>query len=341
MQRPTRSSASPGFLTAISLMVQALWLIGVYSAMAADPAEPITPVPTSVPVDLSRARLGERLFHDVRLSGRQTHSCATCHPLNGGGMDGLPVARRPADDASIRNTPTIFNVSLNASFNWDGSTDSLEAHTTRLIPGLMDLKWPDLLARLRADSGYRTAFEASYPDGITQRNAVDAIVAFERTLLTPGAAFDRYLAGADDALGPRAQEGYRRFKEYGCASCHQGVNIGGNLYQRFGVFDSPDGIVPGNDLGRVLVTNLSRDREVFRVPSLRNVAVSAPYFHDGRARTLDEAVETMGRRQLGRVLNATDTAVIVEFLKALTGQYRGRYLTVGRDMAEPRRDVAK
>jgi cytochrome c peroxidase len=341
MQGRNRSLVSLTLLTAVGVMHPALWLPYVESAGAAQRSEPITPVPTNTAVDGRRAAIGERLFHDVRLSGKQTHSCATCHPLSAGGMDAVPIASRPADGAPTRNTPTIFNVSLNASLNWDGVVDSLESHTARLVPGFMGLKWPDLLGRLRADAIYRTVFDAAYSEGITQDTAIDALVSFEQTLLTPNAAFDRYLLGAEDALGPRAREGYARFKEYGCASCHQGVNAGGNLYQRFGLFETVESTAGDDDVGRLRVTNAPRDRWVFRVPSLRNVAVTAPYFHDGRALTLEEAVETMGRAQLGRVLSPDDTTLIVAFLQTLTGQYQGARLGAHRDTAAYRFDVAK
>ena len=314
-----------------------LCLPELYSAAQTQSAEPIEPVPRSVDVDPRRAALGERLFHDPRLSGRGTDSCATCHPLDTGGMDGLPRARRPSDGALTRNTPTIFNVSLSASFNWDGASGTLEEHTARLIPGLMGLEWQDLLARLRADAGYRAAFDATYAGEITQPRVIDALVTFERTLLTPDAPFDRFLSGATDALSAQAQEGYRLFKDLGCASCHQGVNVGANLYQRFGIFEPPLENVSDDDPGRFAVTRIPRDRGVFRVPSLRNVALTAPYFHDGRAATLDEAVRIMGRRQLGRELSAEDRSAIVAFLESLTGQYRGLVPRASRHRLAPQK----
>jgi cytochrome c peroxidase len=166
---------------------------------------------------------------------------------------------------------------------------------------------------------------------------VDALVSYERSLVTPNARFDRYLRGERQALNNEELKGYELFKGYGCASCHQGVNVGGNLFQKFGVF--PDPAAPPNpreevDLGRFNVTKVARDREVFRVPSLRNVALTAPYFHDGRARTLKKAVGTMARVQLGRWLRPQEIDVIVQFLHTLTGEYRSRPLAVPTQEAQ-------
>jgi cytochrome c peroxidase len=290
-------------------------------------AEPIVAIPQAGAVDAERVALGERLFADVRLSRSGAYACVTCHPLDAGGMDGQPLSNRSGPNQPRRNTPTIFNAALNAAFNWDGVTSSLEDHTNRVVTGLMDFTWPELIERLRGVAAYETAFLAAYPEGLARSSVVDAIIGFERSLLTPNAPFDRYLGGEDDALTERAKEGYRRFKAYGCSSCHQGVNAGGNLYQRFGIFEPvPSATASTNDPGRFGVTKIDRDRHVFRVPGLRNVAVTAPYFHDGRAATLEQAVEVMGRHQLGRPLSRDDTRLIVEFLRSLTGEYRGRPL---------------
>jgi cytochrome c peroxidase len=160
---------------------------------------------------------------------------------------------------------------------------------------------------------------------------LDALVTYERSLITPNARFDRYLRGDREALTAEEQRGYQLFKAYGCIACHQGVNVGGNLFQKFGIFQDP--VAPRRpgaaaDLGRFLVTGAARDREVFRVPSLRNVALTAPYFHDGRAPTLEHAVITMARVQLGRTLTGEESGVIVQFLHSLTGEYQGRSLAL-------------
>jgi cytochrome c peroxidase len=296
---------------------------------AAEPQEPITPIPLSLALDPPRVALGERLFHDVRLSHDNTRACTTCHPLQRGGMDGRPRAITANGTLHPRNTPTIFNVSLSAAFNWDGIANTLEAHAEIVLlnPSLIHTTWPELLAKLQANADYVTRFNTAYAGGLTPASVLDALASFERSLLTPNARFDRYLRGEKDALTAPEQQGYRLFKSYGCVACHQGMNIGGNMYQKFGIFAAPGGMdSPGAvvDLGRYVVTQVPRDREVFRVPSLRNVAVTAPYFHDGRAATLEEAVDTMGRVQLGRTISPEEIELIVQFLHTLTGEYHGR-----------------
>jgi cytochrome c peroxidase len=298
---------------------------------AAAPREPIAPLPFSLALDPKRVALGERLFHDVRLSRDNNRSCAVCHPLDRGGMDRQPRAASSSGAQQLRNTPTIFNVGFNAAFNWDGISNTLEAQAEIVLlnPRLMNTTWPELLAKLRADPDYVAGFNSAYSEGLTPANVTEAIASFLRSLLTPNARFDRYLRGERHALKAAEQQGYGLFKSYGCVACHQGVNIGGNMYQKFGVFaETREGEMPAAvvDLGRYSVTKALRDREVFRVPSLRNVAVTAPYFHDGRARTLEEAVTTMARVQLGRTLTAQENSLIVQFLDTLTGEFRGRSL---------------
>jgi cytochrome c peroxidase len=171
-----------------------------------------------------------------------------------------------------------------------------------------------------------TGFNTAYAAGLRPANVLDALASFERSLLTPDARFDRYLRGEPQALSAPEQQGYRLFKSYGCVACHQGVNIGGNLYQKFGVFEEPGGRESPAaliDFGRYAVTKVPRDRAVFRVPSLRNVAVTAPYFHDGREPALEGAVDTMARVQLGRTLTPEEIGLIVRFLQTLTGEYHG------------------
>jgi cytochrome c peroxidase len=298
-------------------------------SMAAAAKEPITPIPLHQAIDPRRVALGERLFNDVRLSHDNTRACTTCHPLERGGMDGQPRAIAANGTLYLRNTPTIYNVGLNAALNWDGIAHTLETHAEIVLlnPHLMNTTWPELLAKLQADTDYVTGFNTAYPTGLTPANILNALASFERSLLTPNSRFDRYLRGEQHALTAPEQQGYRLFTAYGCVACHQGINIGGNMYQKFGVFAEPDGgespaaVV---DLGRYAVTKVPRDRAVFHVPSLRNVAVTAPYFHDGRARTLEDAVDTMSRVQLGMTLTHDEIGLIVQFLQTLTGEYRGQ-----------------
>ena len=192
-------------------------------------------------LDLKRVALGERLFNDVRLSRDNTKSCAACHPLDQGGMDGRRSATSANDSSPARNTPTIFNVGFNASFNWDGIAQTLEAQAeiVLLSPRLMNTTWPELLTKLRADADYVARFNNAYPEGLARANVLAALAIFERSLLTPNARFDRYLRGEQHALTEAEQHGYGLFKSYGCVACHQGMNIGGTCTRNSAFFRRP------------------------------------------------------------------------------------------------------
>lgn len=327
----------PAWIDGTGMAVLGLaWMMALWCrSTVAETSEPIAPLPLAVPESVERMALGERLFHDPRLSHQSQRSCATCHPLDHGAMDG----RSRADGGSgmeLRNTPTLFNVGFNYFFNWDGSVSTLEAHAEKVLsnPKIMNIGWPELLAVMEAEPDYARAFAAAYTDGLTRANLIDALTQFERSLVTPNSRFDRYLRGEIDALNPDELEGYRLFKSLGCVACHQGMNIGGNLFQKFGIFRGQTGVKDGGDAGRFAITQNDRDRGVFRVPSLRNVAVTAPYFHDGRAPNLEAAVDTMAQDQLGKRLALKERGLIVLFLRTLTGEYRGK--PVVRDPSEPR-----
>jgi cytochrome c peroxidase len=292
--------------------------------------EPISPIPLAAEVDTAKVALGEKLFHDPQLSHTNTIACVTCHRLAEGGDDGLPLARTADGAVYSRNTPTIFNAALNSRYRWDGAIRTLEAEAEATLhsPAMMNTTWPELLVKLRADPDYVTAFNAAYAGGLTQEHLLDVLTTYVRSLLTPNARFDHYLRGQHEALSAAEQRGYQLFKAYGCATCHQGVNVGGNMFQRFGIFRGDSAPRDDDDLGRFTVTGVTRDRYVFRVPSLRNVAVTAPYYHDGRVETLETAVDLMAKRQLGTALSAEEINLIVQFLHTLTGEYRSRPLAL-------------
>jgi cytochrome c peroxidase len=293
--------------------------------------EPITPLPREVLLDAGKVRLGEMLFHDVRLSRGDALACASCHVLTEGGDDNR--ARSEGADGELLdfNAPTLFNVALNFRLNWRGNFRTLEEQNEAVLlnPDLMNTTWEELLAKLRADEYYADAFARIYGSGPAPAHVLDALATFQRSLTTPDGRFDRRLRGERDALTPDEERGYQLFKDYGCVACHQGVNVGGNLFQRFGIFRDPfaQGPIRTADLGRFTITDAQDDRFVFRVPSLRNVAATAPYFHDGRAQTLEQAIEEMARSQLGRVLTAQEIGLIADFLRTLTGEYRGHVLS--------------
>jgi cytochrome c peroxidase len=293
--------------------------------------EPIQAVPDPPPLDPQKVALGKRLFHDPLLSHDGTVSCATCHNLDRGGTDGQPYSRDGSGPGDRLNAPTVFNSSLNFRQFWDGRAASLDEQIEGPIhnPQEFASDWAEIIPKLRGDAGYAAAFNQLYADGIQTSTIKDAIVTFERSLLTPNSRFDRYLRGDKNAITEEEREGYRRFCNYGCVSCHQGSGVGGNMFAKFGVMDdcfAARGNVAAADLGRYNVTGRDCDRHCFKVPSLRNVARTAPYFHDGSAANLARAVNTMARYQLGRNLSADDVALIVKFLETLTGEYNGHEL---------------
>lgn len=225
----------------------------------------------------------------------------------------------------------MFNASLNFKQFWNARVDTLQAQVEQVVVSPMEMgnDWQTVVQTLSALPTYQAAFHRVYPDGVTAANVQDALATYERTLLTPNSRFDQYLQGNTDILTLDEKYGYQRFKEYGCIACHQGANIGGNMYQKFGVmgdYFKARGNPTEADLGRYLLTKDEEDRNVFKVPSLRNVAVTAPYFHDGSAKTLEEAVDIMFKYQLGRVPSAEDKTLIIKFLKTLTGEWAGKPL---------------
>lgn len=292
----------------------------------ASSGEPVVPLPHSLPhTDPARVALGERLFHDAGLSADGSVSCSSCHPLELGGTDRRRVSLGVGGARGTFNAPTVFNTAFNIAQFWDGRAATLDEQVAGPLhnPAEMASSWARVIDHLSASADYRDAFSRVYPEGITVAAVTDAIVSFERSLLTPDAPFDRYLRGKRDAIGQDAIDGYARFKSYGCASCHQGVGIGGNMFQRFGImgnYFADRGKLGAADLGRYNVTGRDEDRHVFKVPGLRNVALTPPYFHDGSIDTLDEAVSIMARYQLGREITAEDRRLIVAFLQTLTGR---------------------
>ncbi|HUE90981.1 cytochrome-c peroxidase [Pseudomonas sp.] len=291
--------------------------------------EPIRPIPQVEAQDPARVELGRRLFHDVRLSANNSRSCASCHQLQSGGADRLAFSLGLSGQPTAVNAPTVLNAALNFRQFWDGRADSLEAQIDAVVQNPLEMgsKWPDVIRKVAQDASYRTAFAAAYPEGITQTSIQNAIATFEHTLLTPNSRFDQYLQGDAEAITAEEQAGYVKFKQYGCIACHQGVNIGGNMFQKFGVmgdYFATRGNPTEADLGRYLVTQEEDDKHVFKVPSLRNVALTAPYFHDATAKTLEEAVDVMFRYQLGRSASQEDKHAIIQFLNTLTGELEGK-----------------
>jgi cytochrome c peroxidase len=301
-------------------------LLGVAcTAQAAQLDEPIKPLPATLNQDPARAQIGRQLFHDVRLSGNNTVSCASCHDIGKGGADSRALSLGFDGKSSAVNAPTVLNAAFNFKQFWNGRADSLEAQIGEVIVNRIEMGslWEDVVAKVAQDAGYKAQFNSVYKDGVTKANIQNAIATYERTLITPNSRFDNFLRGDRAAITDEERAGYAKFKQYGCIACHQGVNVGGNMFQKFGVmadYFAKRGHSTDADMGRYLVTAEESDKHVFKVPSLRNVALTAPYFHDASAATLDEAVDVMFRYQLGRVASKEDKTAIVKFLNTLTGE---------------------
>lgn len=304
-------------------------LASSHVAYSAELDEPIKPIPLSLHQDPARAEIGRQLFSDPRLSANNTRSCATCHNLDKGGMDSMPRSVGFAGKITGVNTPTVFNAALNFKQFWNGRAESLEGQIDMVIqnPVEMGSTWEGVIKKISEDKNYAKSFAAAYKDGVTKANIQNALATYERTLITPNARFDRYLRGDQNAITEDEKKGYQKFKQYGCIACHQGVNVGGNMFQKFGVMGDYF-VQRGNpteaDLGRYLVTKDESDKHVFKVPSLRNVTLTAPYFHDASAKSLEDAVDVMFRYQLGRVGTKEDKKFILLFLNTLTGEGIGK-----------------
>jgi cytochrome c peroxidase len=315
-------------LLCVLALVGAVWSAAPEELATAPLDKSVTSVPQPVDLDTDKVRLGERLFLDPRLSHDNSSSCASCHQLDAGGDDGQAKSIGADGQPLDVNTPTVFNAALSFRLNWRGDFRSLEeqAEAVLLNPRLMKANWEELVARLKSDQSYNQTFQAIYGGPPARPQILDALASFQRSLITPSAPFDRFLRGDSSAISSGEKHGYELFKSRGCVACHQGVNVGGNLFQRFGIFRDPFArrSVTDADLGRFTLTGKVTDRAVFRVPSLRNVAATAPYFHDGSAATLEKAVAEMARIQLGKVLAPREIGLIVRFLHTLTGEYRDR-----------------
>jgi cytochrome c peroxidase len=285
--------------------------------------EPIAPLPADAAIDRPLADLGRSLFSSTILSEDGRVSCSSCHTPEHAMADGRSLSLAPPRAATPTNAPTLYNVRYFATLGWTGKFRDLGEHLDALIasPLLMSSSWPSVVSRLERDPRWVERFATCCSDGVSIDNARAALVEYERSLITPRAAFDRWLAGDAAALSNQAADGYVAFKEYGCISCHQGVAIGANLFQRLGVMrDHFAGrSARGADLGRFGVTGREEDRHVFRVPSLRNVALTGPYLHDGSVTSLRAVVELMADVQLGIALSASDLDALTAFLAALTG----------------------
>jgi len=297
--------------------------------------DPIQPLPETIKYDREKALLGKKLYFDPLLSRDNTISCASCHNLDLAGVDNLQFSYGIKGQKGIINTPTVLNSIFNFRQMWDGRTKTLTHQVQFPItnPVEMGNSFENLIKTLKKKSYYNKTFNALYSNGITKENIGDALEEFQKTLITPS-AFDDYLRGNKNAITENQKKGFELFNKKGCVSCHNGINIGGGLYAQFGLTNEAiaknlinentdnnsfkNGYNP--DLGLYNITKNDFDKFYFKVPTLRNVALTYPYLHNGRIKTLNEAISSIAKAQLGLDLTKEETFLIEEFLKSLSGK---------------------
>ncbi len=292
--------------------------------------KPIPEAPPKIadnPVTEAKVKLGKMLFFEPRLSASQLISCNTCHNVGMGGDDNLETSLGHGFAKGPRNAPTVFNAVFNVAQFWDGRAKDLKEQAKGPVQAGVEMnnKPEVVVATLKSIPEYVEAFRKAFPgqaDPVTFDNMARAIEDFEATLITPDSRFDKYLKGDEKALNAQEKKGLALFIDKGCAACHQGVNIGGQDYFPFGVAQKPGSdILPPNDKGRFKVTRAEGDEFAFRAGPLRNIALTAPYFHSGKVWSLKQAVAIMGDAQLGKgSLTDDDVEAITAFLKTLTGK---------------------
>ena len=311
-EAPDESEASAATGAQDPLRAQARGLFGTLPAVAEAKADN--------PMTDAKITLGRTLYFETRLSASGEMSCNTCHQLESYGVDHEPTSPGHAGVRGDRNSPTVYNAALHAFQFWDGRAEDVEAQAVGPITNPVEMGMadgPQVVGTLKGIAGYGPLFEAAFPgdpDPITLANVGNAIGAFERTLLTP-APFDAWLAGDDAALSAPQRAGLQAFVETGCVSCHMGPTLGGQAHMKLGQVEP----YPTEDIGRAKVTGADGDRFFFKVPSLRNVAETGPWLHDGSVRDLPAMVRLMAKHQLGRELTDAQVTEIVAFLESLTG----------------------
>lgn len=280
-------------------------------------SEPITPIPLEISTDNKKVSLGKKLFFDTILSKDNTISCASCHKMEMGGADGLQFSFGVDGQIGNIHTPTVFNSIFNFVQFWDGRAKTLQEQAIGPIENPIEMAHNlDEIVKILKSTQYNKLFKEIYKDGVTKYNITDAIAEFEKSLITPNSPFDKFLRGDKNAITQNQKDGYELFKSQGCMSCHHGVNVGGNLYAKFGVMDK----VKSSSKGRFDVTKNEYDKYFFKVPTLRNIELTSPYLHDGRIEKLEDVVKFMSHFQLGKSLNENEVSKITDFLKSLTGE---------------------
>ena len=298
-------------------------------AKAKQQFEPIPTAPPELPGNAAtpaKVELGKMLYFDPRLSASHAISCNSCHSIGLGGADAEPTSIGHRWQHGGRNAPTVLNAVFNKAQFWDGRAKDLEQQAGGPMVNPVEMASPQthVAEQLKGIPGYGELFAKAFPgeaDPITLANAQKAIAVFEATLITPNAPFDRFLKGEQNALSPTQKAGLAVFMDKGCSACHNGINVGGGMYAPFGVVEKPGAeFLPPTDKGRFMVTKTPSDEYVFKVPTLRNIALTAPYFHTGKAWDLRQAVAVMGTSQLGTQLTDDEIDKITTFLDSLTGE---------------------
>ncbi|MEY4209805.1 MAG: hypothetical protein RLZ92_183 [Pseudomonadota bacterium] len=312
------------------LLVSAIALTGSMAVSAAEPLPTTAPAPADNPTTAEKVELGKMLYHDPRLSSTGTVSCASCHNTMLGGEDNRPNSMGVNGQTGGRSAPTVWNAAFNKVQFWDGRAASLEAQAAGPVTNPIEMgmkSWDDVVARLKTIEGYQVAFEKAFGDknSISKDNATKAIAAYERTLITPNSAYDKYVSGNKSALTEQQVRGLEKVNQLGCTSCHSGPAFNGpGAFQKFpvvtnGYFEAQHHF--SKDGGLAEVTGKDSDKHMWKVPTLRNIALTAPYFHNGSVKTLEQAVFIMGKLQLDKELSDADVNDIVAFLNALTGEF--------------------
>jgi cytochrome c peroxidase len=299
------------------------------SASAWDVLPTTAPAPADNQTTEEKVELGKMLYHDPRLSSTGTVSCASCHNTMLGGEDNRANSMGVNGQTGGRSAPTVWNSAFNAVQFWDGRAPSLEAQaagpvTNPIEMGMKD--WDAVVARLKTIKGYNKAFAKAFgDDSVSKENATKAIAAYERTLITPNSPYDQYVSGDKTALTEQQVRGMTKVAELGCTSCHSGAAFNGaGSFQKFPVHDNAYFAAQyhfKNDKGLAEVSKNEADEHLWKVPTLRNIALTAPYFHNGSVKTLEEAIKIMGKLQLDKDLSKEEIADIEAFLEGLTGQF--------------------
>ncbi|MBI2790489.1 MAG: cytochrome B6 [Gammaproteobacteria bacterium] len=307
---------------ALIVFTSSLFALGVCFALQDKAILPIQVAPITEP---NKVSLGKQLYFSTVFSNNATLSCNSCHIINRGGADGIPKYIGNNRKVGLLNTPTALNASLNFRQFWDGRAqtidDVIEDHLKD--PTIFASDWANVESKIKNNPDFKIPFKNAYQGEVSAHTIKEALHLYLNDLTTPQSPFDRYLQGDKSSLTPEAFKGYQLFISYGCITCHQGPNMGGNLYQRFGIYKdyfATKTNITKADLGLYNLTGKEEDKYVFKVPSLRNITLTAPYLHDGSAGTLEEVIQLMGIYQVGQPIQPYDIPLIIKFLESLTGK---------------------